>query len=71
MSLFGFSDISLQEQNALVYAKVVDLEAHLRKEIAGKRPVSFPDDKRFDKDKKKVEPYQLAHVAANIVGIKK
>ena len=68
---FGKSDISLQEQNAKVYAKVTDLEDHLRKEIAAGRPLSFPNDKRFEKDAKKVEIYQLSHIAANIVGIKK
>ena len=53
-SFFGISDISLQEQNAKVYAKVVDLETHLRKEIAAKKPVSLPAGPRFEKDAKKI-----------------
>ena len=47
------------EQNAKVYAKVVDLETHLRKEAGAGKPLSFPADKRYEKDVKKVEVYQL------------
>ena len=68
-SFFGIGDISLQQQNAKVYAKVVDLETHLRKQAAAGDPLSFPKDKRFEKDSEKIQIYQLAKVAANIVGI--
>lgn len=70
-SFWGFSDLSLQEQNAEVYAKVVALEAHLKQQAGSNANLTLPTDKRFKEDKDKIENYQLIQIAANIAGISK